>query len=116
MSSQQQNSGQQGLSLSSKAKRTREQPISYLISAVMGKPDMISFAAGLVDEESLPVEEVREITRRIFSDTVSARAALQYDTTLGLRPLREALIKHFEELEGRPASTMNLTASDILVT
>ena len=45
-----------------------------------------------------------------------AQTALQYDTTLGLRPLRHQLLAHLEKLEGKPASSMSLTADDIVLT
>ncbi|MGB7160217.1 MAG: PLP-dependent aminotransferase family protein, partial [Tepidisphaeraceae bacterium] len=104
------------LSLSSKARRTREQPISFLINAAMANPNLINFAAGLVDPQTLPVEKSLEITRTILSDTSRGRAALQYDTTLGLAELRKTALKHLEALEGKPASAMGVTAQDIVVT
>jgi hypothetical protein len=44
------------LCLSAKAKRTRPPPISALIAAAVPNPDLISFAAGLVDPATLPVD------------------------------------------------------------
>ena len=73
----------QPLPLSAKARRTGEQPISFLMAAAMADP-AINLAAGLVDPLTLPVDAVHQITERIFSDTARGRAALQYDTTLGL--------------------------------
>src|SRR3954465_9806700 len=107
-------SGPGRLPLSSKALRTQEQPISFLISEALRNPRLINLAAGLVDPLTLPVDECAQITRRIFSDTARGRCALQYDTTLGLRDLREAMLKHIEQLEGMPASALKLTADDIL--
>src|SRR5688572_306079 len=104
-----------GLALSSKARRTREAPISALIAAALGNPDLISFAAGLVDPLTLPAEECLEITRRLFSDRGRAQVALQYDTTMGLRPLRHELLKHIERLEGRAASEFGVSENDIVV-
>jgi 2-aminoadipate transaminase len=105
-----------GLPLSAKARRTVEQPISFLISEVMKNPRLINLAAGLVDAATLPVAECDAITRRIFADPVRGRAALQYDTTLGLAPLRRALIDHLAKLEGLSASDMSLSAEDLLLT
>ena len=104
------------LSLSSKAKRTKEQPITFLINAAMANPDLVNFAAGLVDPRTLPVEETRQITETILSDTVRGRAAMQYDTTLGLADLRRHALKHLEALESKPASAMSLTPADIVCT
>src|SRR3954466_6821416 len=89
-----------GLALSSKALRTKEQPISFLIAEALRNPKLINLAAGLVDPLTLPVEECDAITRRIFTDTARGRVALQYDTTLGLTDLRRTLLGHVEQLEG----------------
>lgn len=101
---------------SDKARRTEEQPISYLIAVAKANPNLISFAAGLVDPLTLPTEETLKITQRILSDPKHAREVLQYGTTVGNGPLRETLLKHLETLEGKPASSMSLTADHIVVT
>lgn len=104
------------LRLSAKAKRTQEAPISALIAAAVADPNLISFAAGLVDPLTLPVDECAAITEKIFKDRPRARTALQYDTTLGLKPLRHQLLAHLEKLEGKPASAMSITADEIVLT
>jgi 2-aminoadipate transaminase len=104
------------LLLSAKAKRTQEAPISALIAAAVADPNLISFAAGLVDPLTLPVDECAAITQKIFADRPRAQTALQYDTTLGLKPLRHQLLAHLEKLEGKPASAMSITADDIVLT
>ena len=104
------------LSLSSKARRTHEQPISYLIAEALRNPRLINLAAGLVDPLTLPVAECEAITRRIFADPAGARRALQYDTTLGLHALREATLRHMESLEGMSASAMGLDAEHVAIT
>src|ERR1700710_88560 len=96
------NDGRGGLPLAAKARRTTEQPISFLIAEALRNPLLINLAAGLVDPLTLPVEECLQITQRIFKDTARGRSALQYDTTLGLRELRQAVLKHLEKLEGMP--------------
>ena len=102
--------------MSAKAGRTHEQPISFLINEALRNPRLINLAAGLVDPLTLPVAECLDITRRIFADTARGRCALQYDTTLGLRELRQAVLRHIEAMEGMPASAMGLTADHLLVT
>jgi len=104
------------LGLSQKAKRTQEAPISALIAAAVADPNLISFAAGLVDPLTLPVDECAAITQKIFADRPRAQTALQYDTTLGLKPLRHQLLAHLEKLEGKPGSTMSITPDDIVLT
>lgn len=96
--------------------RTREQPISYLIATAMRTPGLINLAAGLVDPLTLPVEECRAITQRIFSDKSRGRVALQYDTTQGLAELRREALRHIERMEAMPASALGLTPDSMLVT
>ena len=115
-STQKQTLGFPGLAFSAKALRTVEQPISFLIEAVMKNPRLINLAAGLVDAATLPVAECDAITRRIFGDPVRGRSALQYDTTLGLVTLRKRVLQHLESMEGLPAGAMSLSADDLLVT
>lgn len=105
-----------GLRLSRKALRTAQPPITQLISAALKDPSLISFAAGLVDEQMLPVSEMQEISAHAFDDPAGARSALQYGDTLGFRPLREMLLKHIESLEGKPAADMGLSAGHVLLT
>jgi 2-aminoadipate transaminase len=104
------------LGLSAKAKRTGEQPISFLMAAVVANPRLINLAAGLVDPLTLPVEAVEEISRKILADPGRARAALQYDTTQGLAELRRAVVKHLEGLEGKPAGDFGISERDIVIT
>ena len=104
-----------GLPLSSKALRTREQPISFLINEAMRNPRLINLAAGLVDPLTLPVDEVRAITGRLFSDTGRGRTVLQYDTTLGLRELRQRMLKHMEDMEGTGAGSLGITEDNLVL-
>src|SRR4051812_44712720 len=92
-----------GLSLSVRSLRTQEQPISFLIAEALKNPGLINLAAGLVDPLTLPMSECDAITRKIFADPARGRAALQYDTTIGLTGLRCALLAHIEQMEGLPA-------------
>jgi len=111
-----QSSNPVGLSFSSKAVRTREQPISYLIATALRNPGLINLAAGLVDPTTLPIEECERITHRILSDAARGRASLPYDTTAGLADLRREALKHIEQLEGVPASAMGLDADHVVLT
>ncbi|HEX4053006.1 MAG TPA: PLP-dependent aminotransferase family protein [Tepidisphaeraceae bacterium] len=104
------------LALSAKARRTGEQPISFLMAAALADPNLINFAAGLVDPLTLPVEATQQIVKTIFANERRARAALQYDTTLGLASLRQAALRHLEKLEKKPAADFGLTERDIVVT
>jgi len=103
------------LPLSTKARRTADSPINALIAAKLANPDLVNFAAGLVDEPTLPVAEVREITKRIFADERHGQRALQYGTAIGLRALREELVAHLERLDGQKVGDLGLSADDVLV-
>lgn len=52
-------------------------------------PSVIPFAAGNPDSEAFPVDEVREISQKIFAD--KPILALQYGITEGYAPLREKI-------------------------
>ncbi len=104
------------LLLSSKARRTKEQPINALVVAAMANPELVNFAAGLVDSHTLPTEMVGEMAKAILSDQVRGRAALQYETTLGFAELRRSALRHFEAIEDRPAAEMSLTPGDFVIT
>jgi 2-aminoadipate transaminase len=104
------------LAFSAKAGRTGEQPISFLVAAVVADPNLINLAAGLVDPLTLPVQPTAEILKTIFADDRRARAALQYDTTLGLAALRQAALRHLEKLEHKSAASFAVTERDLVVT
>lgn len=101
---------------SQKARRTGEQPISPLMREALANPALISLAAGFVDQASLPTSETARVLADLLADPSEGKAALQYGTTRGLQPLRAALLRQFEQLEGRSAASLNLTAENILVT
>lgn len=104
------------VAFSVKARRTAEPPISTLIAMALANPNLINFAAGLVDPLTLPTDETADLATAILRDDPRARAALQYDTTLGLKPLRQKLFEHLTSLEGKTAAAMGFGANDILVT
>lgn len=106
----------QPIPFSAKARRTGEQPISSLMSAVLANPDLVSFAAGFVDPLTLPTDAVSEITRRLLDRSMRARAALQYDTTQGLAELRRALAAHLSTLEEHAGASLHLNPDDIVIT
>lgn len=101
---------------SAKAARTEDPPISALMSMAMDDPAIINFAAGFVDPLTLPVDECLEIARRVLSDRQRGRMALQYDTTIGLKALREEALRHIESLEGMPASSMAVGPEHMVIT
>jgi 2-aminoadipate transaminase len=103
------------LRLSAKAMRTADSPINALISAKLANPDLINFAAGLVDEGTLPVDEVAAIARQLFSEARRGQRVLQYGTAIGLRELRKELVAHLERLDGKAPGELGLSAEDVLL-
>jgi DNA-binding transcriptional MocR family regulator len=99
------------LPLSAKARRTVEPPISALMAAAARDPELINFAVGLVDERTLPAAECTAIVGRLLSDPQRAPRALQCDTTQGLAALRQRVLEHLCELEGRSAASMRAVAA-----
>jgi 2-aminoadipate transaminase len=106
----------QAFKLSQRAEQTEDQPISYYMQQAVENPELISLAAGLVDPESLPADDVRLALDDILSDPRSAQAALQYGTTQGHAPLREKILAHVLDLDGVTAEDVSLGIDDIVVT
>lgn len=101
---------------SKRADQTAEQMISYFMQQAVENPDLISLAAGLVDPISLPGSEVLETIQEILGEPASARAALQYGTTQGYTPLREALLKRTFALDGVSPEDLSLTPGNVVIT
>ncbi|MBE6626977.1 MAG: PLP-dependent aminotransferase family protein [Ruminococcaceae bacterium] len=64
----------------------------------LSDPTIISFAAGNPSPLSFPAKELAEISANIFEN--NAAAALQYGTTEGYTPLREAVVARMKEKFG----------------
>src|ERR1051325_9054917 len=86
--------------LSQRAGWAGDQPISRLMHLALAHPKLISLAAGFVDQETLPVEPAREAMAAVLADVGRARAALQYGTTAGYPPLREAVLARLLAADG----------------
>jgi len=86
--------------LSQMARRTPDAPISWLMDLTLARPRMISLAAGFTDNESLPVEETRELMDAILRSPRAGRRALQYGTTAGEPRLRQLTAAHLKRCDG----------------
>src|SRR5262245_53118934 len=86
--------------LSRRARLGGSQPISELMRLALARPELISLAAGFVDQESLPVEETQQALAAVWSDVARARSALQYGTNAGYLPLRQAVLERFLAADG----------------
>ncbi len=72
-------------------------------------PEVISFAGGLPNPQSFPVEEVHEATQRVFRD--HAQRAFQYSTTEGVSELRESVADYLHA-----SQAMDVHPDDVLIT
>lgn len=76
--------------LSLLGRRTAEPPISWLMELTLSRPKLISLAAGFTDNETLPVDESRELLGHLLSHRHTGEPTLQYGSTPGLPRLRQA--------------------------
>ena len=80
-------------SLSTLGQNAGTPAISELMRLAFIRPELISLAAGFVDQQSLPFGIVENAWQEIMADPHSAREALQYGTTQGDPVLRLALAR-----------------------
>lgn len=90
-------------------------PIGELMRQGVSQPDLISLAAGLVDQESLPVEEVLETAHSLLAEPKLARELLQYSQTEGYPPLREILAGRLSDADRLTRTGKPLTSDDLLI-
>ena len=101
---------------SRRSQQTDETPISYFMQQGVENPNLISLAAGLVDPDSLPADEVSAVVAELMRDRAAAQAALQYGTTQGYGPLRDKIYRHILALDGLAPTDVRFTAEDVVVT
>lgn len=86
---------------SHRANRLGEQPIADLMTQALARPELISLAAGFVDNESLPVDIAADVVRDFLSDPQQAQASLQYGSNAGDPQLRAAILdRWYDTAEG----------------
>jgi len=86
---------------SRRANRLGEQPIADLMTQALARPELISLAAGFVDNESLPVDIAGDVVREFLSDPRQAQASLQYGSNAGDPQLRAAILdRWYDPAEG----------------
>jgi len=92
------------------------QSIGFLIQQSVENVDVVSLAVGLVDQQSLPVEETRKAFEKLFGSDERARQALQYGTTPGAEPFREELRKHLARLENCEVEQLGIDVDQLMMT
>jgi 2-aminoadipate transaminase len=90
---------------SDRAKAMKASVIRELLKLTQ-QPNMISFAGGLPNPETFPIENVKEICIEVLQREGSA--ALQYETTEGYAKLRNALMERFRKKYGFKIETNNV--------
>lgn len=102
--------------LSQRALRAAGQPVSYLMQQALTRPELISLAAGFVDQTTLPVDAVRQAVDYVMSDPARGRSALQYGTTQGDFQLREMLLDRLAAADGVDFGGRGLTVDRVVAT
>lgn len=102
--------------LSQRAQWGANQPIGFLMKQAVENPQVISLAAGLVDQATLPAAEVRSAGAALLADDALAKAALQYGTTQGAERLRKQLVQHLANLEGCSPETLGIGPDRLILT
>jgi 2-aminoadipate transaminase len=86
------------------------------MATALAHPELISLAAGFVDQQSLPAEPTRRALDAIWSNLEQARASLQYGTTIGYPPLREAVLERMLQADGRTHRELNVSVDQVVIT
>src|SRR5579872_2818870 len=102
--------------LSRLGQRSEPPAISWLMEVALSRPQMISLAAGFTDNESLPVDEVRELVNELLKSRKTGRAALQYGMTPGDPRLRELTASDLRRLDGVPDSGKAYSPDRMIIT
>ena len=89
---------------SARAKKLRASDVRELLKLLQA-PDMISFAGGLPNPETFPVDIIRSIANDVLKG--NAAKALQYGITEGYLPLRESLADRMKR-KGMDVTTENV--------
>ncbi len=104
------------LPLSALGCRTEPPPISWLMSATLARPKLISLAAGFTDSESLPVAEARVLLDGILRSPRTGQVALQYGTTVGDTTLRQLTARHLRRADGAAAGDAAYSPERMIIT
>ena len=90
--------------------------ISDLMRLALARPELISLAAGFVDQQSLPLNTIEQAWRSIMADPKASREALQYGTTQGDTVLRYALAHRLHDESPGLNVTVSSIAERIMIT
>ena len=86
--------------LSRLSQSTVEAPISFLMREALARPELVSLAAGFVDQASLPLEQTFRAVEGLLESPTLGRAALQYSSTMGDAAVRDMLLTRLLQADG----------------
>src|SRR3954451_20011118 len=95
------------ISLSQTSERTSVPAISTLMALALARPELISLAAGFVDQPTLPIDVVEAFVKGLAEAPTEGRRALQYGTTAGDVGLRNQVLRLVEHGEGLDSGTLD---------
>lgn len=101
--------------LSRIGQRAEAPAISWLMEVALSRPQLISLAAGFTDNESLPVNDARELLNELLQSRKAGQAALQYGTTAGDPVLRELTAQDFRLMDGALGPHKNYSADRMII-
>jgi len=102
------------LSFSACGERLKAPEITRLMATALASPELLSLAAGFTDNETLPVEAVREVVDKLLSRS-DAAGYLQYGTNQGRLPLREWLARRVSDQDRLPKEQA-IAAEQVMIT
>ncbi len=97
-----------GIRFSDRVLNSKKSFIREILKATQ-KADMISFAGGLPNPISFPVDEIKDASHMVLDE--DGQAVLQYSSTEGYLPLREYISKRYKQRMG-----IDVSPSEILIT
>lgn len=89
---------------------------NVLMAEALAHPEVVSLAAGFVEHDSLPVEEVAAAVQSMLSRRDVALSSLQYGSTIGFPPLRQAIVDRLAAAEGRSPSELAASMERVVIT
>ncbi len=104
------------LHLSQRSSWVTEQPITAMMSEALSRPELVSLAAGFVDQHSLPCPAAAAAAATILGDARTGQAALQYGSTKGHLPLRELVLERLVASDAAAESYRAATPEDLIIT
>jgi len=90
--------------------------VTRIMAKTLAQPELVSLAAGFVDPQTLPIEVTQRALDALWTDPEKVRTALQYGTTIGYPPLREAILQRTLKADRQTAAETGLSIDQVVVT